>query len=70
MRTGHGLGMSGGSEAPQLGAADRTPLRPGMVISIEPSVCIPGVGGVCWADNFVVTEAGADQLSSYPVVVE
>jgi Xaa-Pro aminopeptidase len=69
MRTGHGLGMSGGSEAPQLGAADQTPLAPGMVVSIEPSVCIPGFGGVCWADNFVITEAGADQLSDYPVVV-
>jgi Xaa-Pro aminopeptidase len=69
MRTGHGLGISGGSESPQLGAADRTPLSPGMVVSIEPSVCIPGFGGVCWADNYVITEAGAEQLSDYPVVV-
>jgi Xaa-Pro aminopeptidase len=69
MRTGHGLGMSGGSEAPQLGAADSTPLAAGMVISIEPSVCIPSWGGVCWSDNFVITESGADQLTSYPLVV-
>jgi Xaa-Pro aminopeptidase/Xaa-Pro dipeptidase len=69
MRTGHGLGLSGGSEAPQLGAADRTLLRRGMVVSIEPSVCIPEFGGVCWADNFVITDAGADQLSDYPVIV-
>ena len=69
MRTGHGLGISGGSEAPQLGAADRTPLRAGMVVSVEPSVCIPGFGGVCWSDNFVITDTGADQLSEYPVAV-
>ena len=69
MRTGHGLGMSGGSEAPQLGAADATPLQTGMVVSIEPSVCIPGFGGVCWADNFVITDSGADQLSTFPLVV-
>lgn len=69
MRTGHGLGFSGGAEAPQLGAADQTPLQPGMVVSVEPSICISGFGGVCWADNFVVTEDGAEQLSSYPVVV-
>lgn len=67
MRTGHGLGFSGGSEAPQLGAADATPLTPGMVISIEPSICLPGVGGVCLADNFVVTPDGAQRLSDYPV---
>jgi Xaa-Pro aminopeptidase len=69
MRTGHGLGMSGGSEAPQLGAADSTPLAAGMVVSIEPSVCIPSLGGVCWSDNFVITESGADQLTSYPLAV-
>jgi Xaa-Pro aminopeptidase len=69
MRTGHGLGFSGGAEAPQLGAADTTPLRPGMVVSVEPSICRPGLGGVCWADNFVVTETGADKLGHYPVVV-
>jgi Xaa-Pro aminopeptidase len=69
MRTGHGLGFSGGAEAPQLGAADPTPLRAGMVVSLEPSICIPGFGGVCWADNFVVTEDGPEQLSHYPVAV-
>jgi Xaa-Pro aminopeptidase len=69
MRTGHGLGFSGGAEAPQLGLADPTPLRAGMVVSVEPSMCVPGLGGICWADNFVVTETGAEQLSNYPVVV-
>jgi Xaa-Pro aminopeptidase len=69
MRTGHGLGFSGGAEAPQLGAADSTPLRAGMVVSVEPSISVPGLGGVCWADNFVVTETGVEQLSDYPVVV-
>jgi Xaa-Pro aminopeptidase len=69
MRTGHGLGFSGGAEAPQLGAADITPLAPGMVVSVEPSICIPGLGGVCWADNFGLTETGAEKLSHYPVVV-
>jgi Xaa-Pro aminopeptidase len=67
MRTGHGLGFSGGAEAPNLGAGDSTLLQPGMVISIEPSVCIPGVGGVCWADNYVLTDSGADPLTCYPV---
>jgi Xaa-Pro aminopeptidase len=68
MRTGHGLGFSSGSEAPQLGAADTTPLAAGMVVSIEPSICVPGFGGVCWADNFVITDDGARRLSEYPVL--
>jgi Xaa-Pro dipeptidase len=69
MRAGHGVGFAP-VEAPNLGAGDRTPLRPGMVISIEPGVCIAGIGGVLWADNYVVTEAGIERLTSYPVLVE
>ena len=42
MRTGHGLGTAP-VEAPNLGAGDETPLQAGMVISIEPGVCVPGV---------------------------
>src|SRR6185295_8757424 len=68
MRTGHGLGLAP-VEAPNLGAGDETPLQPGMVISIEPGICIPGAGGVLWADNYVVTQAGVDRLTVYPVEV-
>jgi Xaa-Pro dipeptidase len=68
MRTGHGLGLAP-VEAPNLGAGDETPLQAGMVISIEPGVCIPGAGGALWADNYVVTPAGLEQLTEYPVEV-
>jgi Xaa-Pro dipeptidase len=68
MRTGHGLGLAA-VEAPNLGAGDETPLRPGMVISIEPGVCIPGAGGALWADNYVVTPAGVEPLTAYPIEV-
>jgi Xaa-Pro dipeptidase len=68
MRTGHGLGLALG-EPPNLGAGDETPLRPGMVISIEPGVCVPGAGGALWADNYVVTPSGVEQLTAYPVEV-
>jgi Xaa-Pro aminopeptidase len=67
MRAGHGVGFAP-VEAPNLGAGDRTPLRAGMVISIEPGVCIPGTGGVLWADNYVVTESGVEPLTSYPLL--
>ncbi len=68
MRTGHGLGLAP-VEAPNLGAGDETPLQPGMVISIEPGVCIPGAGGALWADNYVVTRAGVEPLTAYPIEV-
>ena len=68
MRTGHGLGLAP-VEAPNLGAGDETPLQPGMVISIEPGVCIPGAGGALWADNYVVTPAGVEPLTAYPIQV-
>jgi Xaa-Pro dipeptidase len=68
MRTGHGLGLAP-VEAPNLGAGDETPLQPGMVISIEPGVCIPGAGGALWADNYVVTSAGVEALTTYPIEV-
>jgi Xaa-Pro aminopeptidase len=66
MRTGHGLGLAP-VEAPNLGAGDRTPLEAGMVISIEPGVCVPGLGGVLWADNYLVTAVGVDPLTAYPI---
>ena len=68
MRTGHGLGLAP-VEAPNLGAGDETPLEAGMVISIEPGVCIPGAGGALWADNYVVTREGVEPLTAYPVEV-
>jgi len=66
MRTGHGLGLAP-VETPNLGAGDRTPLEAGMVISIEPGVCVPGLGGVLWADNYLVTPAGVEALTAYPI---
>jgi len=68
MRTGHGLGLAP-VEAPNLGAGDDTPLEAGMVISIEPGVCIPGAGGALWADNYVIRRDGVEALTAYPVEV-
>jgi Xaa-Pro dipeptidase len=68
MRTGHGLGLAP-VEAPNLGAGDETPLEAGMVISIEPGVCVPGAGGALWADNYVVTPTGVEPLTAYPIEV-
>jgi Xaa-Pro dipeptidase len=66
MRTGHGVGHAP-VEAPNLGASDPTMLQAGMIVSIEPGVCIPGVGGSLWADNYLITDQGAERLTTYPL---
>ena len=41
-------------------------LAPGHVITVEPGVYIPNVGGVRWEDTVLVTAAGAEALTGSP----
>lgn len=61
--TGHGLGLHV-HEAPSLGRRLPVVLRPGMVLTIEPGVYIPGVGGVRIEDDILVRQDGAEVLST------
>jgi Xaa-Pro aminopeptidase len=63
---GHGLGLVA-HEIPRVGKGTRTALEPGMVITIEPGIYIPGVGGVRLEDDILVTDTGHEVLSSLPL---
>src|SRR5579864_1191059 len=60
--TGHGLGLEV-HEAPRVAAGQAERLQPGMVITIEPGVYLPGKFGVRIEDTVVVTERGCEILT-------
>ena len=62
---GHGLGLQV-HEAPALRPNSETVLRPGMVVTVEPGVYLPGVGGVRIEDDVLVTKNGHEVLSDCP----
>lgn len=65
-RQGHGIGL-GMHEAPWLEDGDSTLLEPGMIVSNEPGIYIPGHAGYRISDSMLVREHGAaEPLTSYP----
>lgn len=62
---GHGLGLEI-HEGPRLGRGEKTKLEPGMAITIEPGVYLPGDYGIRIEDTVLVTATGAEVLTPTP----
>ncbi len=61
---GHGIGLEI-HEPPllrQKGPFATSPLEAGMVITIEPGIYLPGIGGVRLEDTLVITQSGSKNL--------
>lgn len=66
---GHGLGLLV-HEGPRLAVRDQTVLRPGMVVTVEPGIYLPGWGGVRIEDDVLVTRTGHEVLTHVPKRLE
>ncbi|HHK67046.1 MAG TPA: aminopeptidase P family protein, partial [Candidatus Acetothermia bacterium] len=63
--TGHSIGY-GMHEAPFLDVGDETVIEPGMVLTVEPGVYVPGFAGFRHSDTILVTDDGIELLTDYP----
>jgi Xaa-Pro aminopeptidase len=64
-RQGHGIGLQN-HEPPWVDDGDQTVLAPGMLLSSEPGVYIPGHAGYRISDTVLVQESGPRRLTGYP----
>ncbi|NIP92124.1 MAG: aminopeptidase P family protein, partial [Akkermansiaceae bacterium] len=64
-RTGHGIGL-GNHEAPWIAVGSEDRLKENMVISVEPGIYLPGLGGFRHSDTVLVTGDGCELLTRLP----
>jgi len=62
---GHGIGLNI-HEQPVLAPQAKGVLEPGQIVTVEPGIYLPGIGGVRIEDDILVTANGATVLSDLP----
>jgi Xaa-Pro aminopeptidase len=62
---GHAIGLRY-HEGPFLDSGDHTPIRPGMVFTVEPGLYVQGLGGFRHSDTVLITEDGTQMITYYP----
>lgn len=60
--TGHGIGLEV-HEGPGLSFKSETKLEPGMIVTVEPGIYIPDLGGVRIEDDTIITKDGNETLT-------
>jgi Xaa-Pro aminopeptidase len=66
---GHGLGLTH-PEAPYIVRHSTETLRAGDVVTLEPGLYVPGVGGIRIEHNYLVTESGYERLSNHAIALQ
>lgn len=62
---GHGIGLQV-HEGPRIASVSDGVLQPGMVVTVEPGIYLPGQFGVRIEDDVLITDEGCEVLSSLP----
>lgn len=63
---GHAIGLFH-PERPSIVPGETLPLAEGMVITLEPGVYVPGIGGLRLEQNYVVRDGPPEALSRFPL---
>jgi Xaa-Pro aminopeptidase len=66
---GHGVGL-GHPEAPFIVPESSETLAAGDVVTLEPGLYLPGIAGMRYERNYLITPDGCESLSDHPIAID